>query len=80
MGLREPLPPRGPLRATSAGECTSQTHRPAPAVSTHVAVDLEASWVVSGEDRVDTIILLSTQENIQTVPGPRSYDEEPHQV
>lgn len=51
---------------------TGQTHRPASAVSTHVTVDLEAGWVVSGEDRVDTIILLSTQENIQAVPGPRA--------
>lgn len=63
----------------SADERTCQTHRPASTVSPHVTVDLEASWVVRGKDRVDTVILLSTQENIQAVPGPRACDRKPHQ-
>jgi hypothetical protein len=52
------------------------THRPAAAIGAHVAVDLEASRVVGGEDRVDAIILLPIQKDVQTVPGPRACDSE----
>lgn len=47
------------------------THRPAAAVGAHVTVDLEAGWVVCGEDRVNAILLLPAQEHVQTVAGRR---------
>lgn len=34
---------------------------------------------MGGEDGVHTIILLSAQEDVQAVPGPRACDREPYQ-
>lgn len=59
----------GPGRA---GHTAPETHRPATTVSAHVTVDLEASGVVCGEDRVNAVLLLSTQEDVQTVTWPRA--------
>lgn len=52
------------------------THRPAAAIRAHVTVDLEASRVVGGEDGVNAIILLSTQEDVQAVSGPGACSAE----
>ena len=65
---------RGPKEAGPgrAGHTAQETHCPATTVSAHVTVDLEAGGVVCGEDRVNAVLLLSTQEDVQTVAWPRA--------
>ena len=55
-----------------AGRTLGETHCPAASICAHVAVDLEAGGVVCGEDGVNAVLLLSAQEDVQTVTWPRA--------
>lgn len=71
-GLRHPWG----LPCQSAGQRGRETHRPAASVCVHVAVDLEAGGVVGGKDGVDAVLLLSAEEDVQTVTWPRACARE----
>ena len=51
------------------------THRPASSISSHVTVDLEASGVVCGKDRVDAVLSLAVGVEIPAVTRPGAWRE-----
>lgn len=57
-------------RQRDRGKQARDPYRPPSAVRHHVTVDLEAFGIVSGEDGIDAILLLTARIDVKAVPGP----------